>query len=112
MAQFYSEVDEIAAVFANNKGVDTTGTQTVLEDIPCMGVRNLAVTIVCNSGSISAVGLLGSPDGINYMAISGFSSFAVSAGNMGHAEVSAVYQYLRVTVTGTANIDVYLYAVQ
>ncbi len=113
MAQFYSELEVAAATFAQNVGFDSlAGETTALEDIPCMGLRNLAVTIVCNSGNMSACALYGSPDGINYKAIAGLATFALAAGNMDHKEAVATYRFLRLTTTGVANLNVYLYATQ
>lgn len=112
MAQIYSEVGSPAASFASNLAYSNTGTSTILEDVPCLGLRNLAVTVVCSAGSVTAVALYGSPDGVNYIAIPGFSSFTVAANNTGHSETTGIFQYLRLTITGTATVDAYLYAIQ
>ena len=100
------------ALFANNLNVTVPSATetTVLDKIPCLGYINIGVTIVCYSGMASAVGLYGSADGINYMAVPYFPSFSVSAGSNNHAEANGIYQYLRVTAKGTATFDVYLYA--
>ncbi len=113
MAQTYNQT-QTSSTFANNLQLPVNGSnQTVLDAIPCFGGRNIAVSIVCSAGSISAVALFGSPDGINYVAIAGLSTFTVSAGNVGHSECVANWQYLRLQVNASsATCDFYLYAVQ
>lgn len=113
MAQTYHTIDAIAAVFAQNLQIDSQSAETVvLDGIPSTGLRNISGTITCYSGSISAVKLYGSMDGINYVAISGFSSFTVSASNTGHGEVAANWKFMRLTTTGSATIDAHLIASQ
>lgn len=100
------------STLAKNIGVNSGSSETiVLDHVACFGSNKLAVTIVNHTGSVSAVALYGSPDSINYMTVNGFSTFAVTTGAVGHAECTGTWQYLRVTTTGTALIDVYLYAV-
>lgn len=115
MAQQQShQVIGTTSTFANNLRINSSSSEletVVLDHVLCFGGRNLAVTIVCRTGSVSAVALYGSPDGINYTAVSGFNSFTVAANNMGHAECTGNWQYLRVSTIGIALIDVYLYAV-
>ncbi len=114
MAQLQTahQVSGTISTFAKNLGVNSGAAETILLDhVPCFAGRNLAVTVVCYTGAVTAVALYGSPDGINYMAVSGFNTFTVAANAMGHAECTGIWQFLRVTVTGTALVDVYLYAV-
>ena len=112
MAQQSHQYSGTTSVIAKNLNINSGSAETTMIDqVLCLGARNLAVTIVNHTGSVSAVALYGSPDGQNYIAVSGFSSFAVSAGNMGHGEVVANWPYIRVTTTGIALIDVYLTAV-
>jgi hypothetical protein len=111
MAQVFNNADTETNA-SNLAAASGAGETTILDKIPCSGARYIAVTIIANTGSISACALYGSPDGVKYMPVSGFSSFAVSSPNMGHGEVTAMFQYLRVTTTGVANVDVYLLAVQ
>lgn len=97
---------------ARNTGINSGASETIILDgIPCFGSYNLAVTIVVYTGSTSACALYGSPDGINYMAVSGFSTFGVATGAIGHAEATGTWAFLRLTTTGTALIDAYIYAV-
>lgn len=111
MAQQVQNYSGISVTSAKNINVNSTASETiVLERIPCLGGRNLAVTIVNYSGSISAVALYGSPDGINWTTVSGFTTFTVSANAVGHAEATASWAFIRVTTTGVARIDAYLTA--
>lgn len=111
MAQQSQQYPGAVVTLAKNLGVNSGATETtVLDQVSCLGGRNLAVTIVNYTGTISAVALYGSPDGVNYTAVSGFSSFGVATGAMGHAEVVANWAFIRVTTTGVALIDVYLSA--
>lgn len=97
---------------AKNLGVNPGASETiVLDAIPCFGTYNLSVTIVNYTGAVSACALYGSTDGINYLAVSGFSTFAVSTGAVGHAEATGIWSYLRLTATGVALIDAYILAV-
>lgn len=115
MAQQSHQLAGTVSTFAENIGVTSGASETiVLDKVPCFGGRNLAVTIVNQVGSpnnISAVALYGSPDGINYVAVNGFNTFTVATGATNHAECTGIWQYLRVTATGAAIIDVYLYAI-
>jgi hypothetical protein len=111
MPQTYSTISTPPALFANNLNIKCGASETiVLDKIPSLGFKTIGVTIVNHSGSITVVALYGSPDGINYASITGLSSFSVGAGNMGHQECTsgAIYQYLRLTATGTAVVDVYI----
>lgn len=97
---------------AKNININSGASETiVLDRISCLGGRNLAVTIVNHSGSISAVAMYGSPDGIYWTAVTGFTTFTVSTGAVGHGEVTANWSFIRVTTTGAALIDAYLTAV-
>lgn len=112
MAQQFHQASGTISTFAQNMGVTSGSAETiVLDHVPCFGGRNLAVTIVNHTGSTTAVALYGSPDGINYLAVAGFSTFAIATNAVGHAECTGIWQYLRVTTTGTSLIDAYLYAV-
>ena len=114
MAQLVNRYGGPSQTLAKNLEVTSGATETiVLDNVAVFGTRNISVTIVNYSGSISAVALYGSPDGVNWTtaSISGFSTFTVAAGAVGHAECTGVWQFLRVTTTGAATVDAYLYAV-
>lgn len=111
MAQQFQNYLGTTTTIAKHLGVNSGSSETiVLDHVPGVGSRNWAVTIVNYTGSISAVAVYGSPDGVNYAAVSGFSSFTVATGAIGHGEVTTQWPYMRVTTTGTALIDVYLTA--
>jgi hypothetical protein len=113
MAQQIHQIVEPCATFAKSLLVNTGSSETiVLDQIPVLGLRNIGITIVNHSGSSSACALYGSPDGSSWLAVSGFSSFAVSTSGINHSEVSCIFQYLRLTITGTSVVDAYLYAIQ
>jgi len=112
MAQKFNQYLGTNTTLAKNLEINSGAAETIILDgIPCLGGRNLAVTIVAYTGAISAVVLYGSPDNVNWTPVTGFSSFAVAAGAMGHAEVTASWVFLRVTTTGVALIDAYLTAI-
>jgi uncharacterized membrane protein YgdD (TMEM256/DUF423 family) len=108
MAQQINSYSETTTIVAKNLRVNSGSTETIMLDhVPGIGSRNWAVTIVNYSGSITAVALYGSPDGVNYVAISGFSTFTVGALAVGHGEATTQWPYIRVTTTGVALIDIY-----
>lgn len=110
MAQTYRQVVNPPALFASNLRITGVATETIaLDAIPGLGYRNLSVVIVNHSGTTSACALYGSPDGLNYVAVTGFSTFANSTGEIKYATATAIFQYYRVTTTGVAVEDVYLY---
>lgn len=111
MSQSYHFNNNAPVSFASNAKVNSGATETVILDkIPCLGFHNLSVSIVNYTGAISACALYGSPDGVRWIAVTGFSTFAVSAGQTGHAEATGNFQYLRLTTTGVALIDAYIIA--
>lgn len=112
MAQQVQNYSGTTTTLAKNISVNSGSSETiVLDRVACLGGRNLAVTIVNHTGSISAVALYGSPDGIYWTAVSGFSTFTVATGAVGHAEATASWPFVRVTTTGTALVDAYLTAI-
>lgn len=111
MAQVYHQYGN--ATIAKHLTVNSGASETIVIDlVPSLTGKNIAVTIVNHSGSVSAVALYGSPDGQNWLAVTGFTTFTVAAGATGHAEASGCWLYLRVTTTGTALVDAYLTVVQ
>ena len=113
MAQTSFQVMAISATHAQNlKAASQSAETIVIDGVASLGLRNVGATVVCYSGSITAVALYGSDDGVNYKAISGFSSFTVASGNMGHQEATATYRFLRLTTTGAGVIDAHLTASQ
>lgn len=112
MAQTSHQMTGTVSTWAENLGVNSGASETiVLDQIACLGGRNLAVTIVVHTGATTACALYGSSDGINYIAVNGFNTFAVNTGQVGHAECTGIWQYLRLTTTGVALIDAYVYAI-
>lgn len=114
MAQQSHSYSGPVSYLASNINVNSGASETIILDrIACLGGRNMAVTIFCRSGAVSAVAMYGSPDGINWStALSGFSTFAVAVNAIGHGEVQANWAYIRITTTGAAVIDAYFNAVQ
>ncbi len=113
MDQLINQVFDVSATFAKNLVFESlAGETTALEKVVSVGTRNISVSAVCSSGTISSIKLYGSPDGVNWVAVSGYTPFAVAAPNMNKADVVANFPMLRVTTTGVGVVDVYLLASQ
>jgi hypothetical protein len=103
--------DDTGSVASNLTAVVGSGETTILDKVSVFGFFNFGVTITCNSGTMSACALYGSADGTNYIAITGFTTFALTTGQTKHAEATGVWQYLRLTCTGVSNVDAHLNAI-
>jgi hypothetical protein len=107
MAQVDNGTDQ--GSFATDLGVVVASTETtVLDAVPAFGFINIGITITCNSGSMASCALYGSADGTNYIAVSGFSTFALTSGQTKHGETTGIWQFLRLTATGVSNIDAHM----
>lgn len=111
MAQSFIQNVSPWSVHASNLLVNSGASETIILDhIPCMGLKSISVTIVNYTGTTTACALYGSCDGVHYKAVASFSTFGVGTGAVGHALATDVYQFLRLTTTGVANIDAHIIA--
>lgn len=111
MAQITTQQTYPTATLAFNLGATSaSGETTILDKVPCLGLKNIGITIVNLTGATSACALYGSCDGVTYIAVSGFSTFGVSTAAIGHAEANGNFVYFRLTTTGVATLNAYLTA--